>query len=58
MRKRWATACKEIGLHKPILQLPATSRNRDQRIVAPEGEGSSPVGHPLTQVGRHRTSVF
>jgi hypothetical protein len=38
---------KEIGL-KPILQRMATHYNRCRRIVAPEGAGSSPVGHPST----------
>jgi hypothetical protein len=46
MQKRWATASKGNGLSKPILQRLATSRNKCRRIVAPEGAGSSPVGHP------------
>jgi hypothetical protein len=37
-----------MGLSKPILQHPATPRNRCQRIVAPKDAGSSPVGHPPT----------
>ena len=36
----------ETSLSKPILQHPATLRNRGRRIVATEGAGSSPVGHP------------
>jgi hypothetical protein len=48
MQKRWATASKENGLSKLILQHSATPGNRSQRIVALEKvAGSSPVGHPL-----------
>jgi hypothetical protein len=46
-QKHWATAGKENGLSKPILQRTATPRNMIPRIVAPEGAGSSPVGHPF-----------
>src|SRR5215213_3532110 len=47
MQKHWATTSKEIGLSKPILQHPATPRNRGRRIVAQEKvAGSSPVGRP------------
>ena len=52
MQKHRATASKEIGLSKPILQRMAMPRNRSRRIVAPEGAGSSPVGHPPLQ-GKH-----
>ena len=41
-----ATASKENGLDKRLLQPTATSRNRCRRIVAPKVAGSSPVGHP------------
>ena len=37
---------KLIGLSMPILQRIATPRNTCRRIVAPQGAGSSPVGHP------------
>ena len=45
-QRQQATASKEIGLDKPILQRVATCRNACRRIVAPKGAGSSPVGHP------------
>src|SRR5215212_8558410 len=47
-QKQQATVSKEICLDKLILQHPATPRNGCRRIVAPEGAGSSPVGHPPT----------
>jgi hypothetical protein len=37
---------------------PSRTASREILIVAPKGAGSSPVGHPLTQVGTHRKSVF
>jgi hypothetical protein len=46
MLKHLATTSKEIGLDKAIVQHSATPRNVCRRIVAPEGAGSSPVGHP------------
>src|SRR5215218_3457895 len=46
MQQWCATASKRIGLDKLILQHTATRGNRCRRIVAPEGAGSSPVGHP------------
>ena len=46
MQKHRATASKEIGLSKPILQRMAMPRNRWRRIVAPKDAGSIPVGHP------------
>jgi hypothetical protein len=47
MQKRWATASKENGLSKPILQHTATPGNRGRRIVAlEEVAGLSPGGHP------------
>jgi hypothetical protein len=46
-QKERATASKEIGLSKPILQRTATSRTKCRRIVAPKGAGSIPVGQPL-----------
>jgi hypothetical protein len=54
MRKRQATSSKEIRLSKPILQHPATSRNKSRRIVAlEEVAGSIPVGHPpLYRIGK------
>ena len=46
MQKRRETTSKGIGLDKQFLQRTATTRNGCQRIVAPKGAGSSPVGHP------------
>jgi hypothetical protein len=46
MQKQGATASKENGLDKPILQRTATPGNGCRRIVAPKVAGSSPVGHP------------
>src|SRR5215217_1197531 len=52
-QKQRATASKEIGLNKPILQPIATPRNRCRRIVAPKVAGSSPVGHPsIYRIGK------
>src|SRR5919107_238126 len=53
-----ATVSKEVGLDTPLLRPTATRRNTCRRIVAPKGVGSSPVGHPLTWVGRQRISIF
>src|SRR5215210_2670516 len=41
-----------------FLQPTATLGNTCQRIVAPKGAGSSPVGHPLSPVRRQQISVF
>ena len=45
-QKQRATSGKRIRLDKRLLQPRATLGNTVNRIVAPKGAGSSPVGHP------------
>ena len=42
----WASARKQIRLGNGNLQARANPCNSFRGIVAPEGAGSSPVGHP------------